>query len=499
VANPSHLIFTEIIEEIRAALAGVHSVYLVGGAVRDALLQIKTHDLDFVVAEDALRTGRRVANALGGAYYALDEGRQTARVILERPDTGRINLDFAQQRGANLEEDLRYRDFTMNAMAVPLDQMEVLIDPLGGREDMLARRLRTCSDRALRDDPLRILRGMRLASNYSYKISVETLALMKKSVEGLGNISAERIRDELFRILGASQPAVIIRGLDLLGALPYILPELEALKSIEQSTPHTMDVFNHSINTLQKLTQVIHLVTPGYEPEKAENYCLGYLSMRLGRYREEMQTHFHQPITVERSRLAILSLAALYHDSGKPLVRKIGESGKIRFLRHEQQGVEMIIQRGRALCLSNSEISHLSTIVKYHMRPLHLAKMEIEPTARSIYRFFRDTGKAGVEICLLSLADTLSTYNAELLQTFWVKHVDVVRELLEAWWKHQEEVIAPIPVVNGNDLIEELGISSGPIVGKLLEAVREAQVTGRVKNREDAIRLARLLMESNTR
>lgn len=482
---------TALLERVRQALPDDVRLYLVGGPVRDLLLGRRIHDLDFVLAGDALKVGRLTANALQGAYYPLDAERETARVILIHPDGHRDVLDFAAMRGDDIEADLRARDFTINAMALPLNEPRKLIDPLGGAADLHKGILRACSSQSLQDDPVRILRGVRLASSFGFKITPETRSQMRTALPELQRVSVERLRDELFRILGSKQAALSIRVLSVLGALQYVLPELEALKGVTQPPPHQADVWDHTLLVLQRLEAVFAVLAREFNEKSAESMALAQTTYRLGRYREQISAYLDSWFSPDRTRRELLLLAALYHDAGKPQTRTIEPDGRIRFFEHDQVGAELVAQRARELRLSNAEVDHLELIVRHHMRPLLLSTHEKIPSARAVYRFFRDTGPAGVDICLLSLADVMGTYGAALPHDTWGKHVDVVRALLEAWWEHAEQQVNPPPLVNGNDLMKALDLEPGPHIGELIEAVREAQVSGLVENSEQALEYAR--------
>jgi len=491
VPEATPLSFLELLEKVRAVLPSGLAVYAVGGAVRDELLGRPIHDVDFVVSGDALKIGRRAANALGGAYYPLDEQRDTARVILSQPDGSRLALDFAAQRGPDLESDLRARDFTLNAMAVELSDPQTLLDPLEGAADLRARRLRACSPTAFEDDPLRILRGVRLATGFGFHILPETRHLMRQSVERLPSISPERLRDELFRILDGPQPATALRALELLGGLFYILPELPALKGVTQSPPHFEDVWDHTLSVLQKLESVLKTLALPHDPEAAANLALAPLSLRLGRFREQLQAHLSVSINPLRSVRALLFMAALYHDIAKPDTRQVEGSGRIRFFEHELVGEQVVARRASELHLSNDEIERLKKIVHHHMRPLLLAQTGQLPTRRAVYRFFHATGPAGVDVCLLSLADSLATYGSELPQDLWGQQIDVIRTLLEAWWERPDESVSPPVLIDGHDLMQALNLEPGPEVGRLLELVREAQASGEVHDQAGALAMAR--------
>jgi poly(A) polymerase len=472
------------------------SVHLVGGAVRDALLKRPVHELDFIMPEKALEIARKVADTLKGAYYPLDQERQTGRVIIDQAGEDRLVMDFATYQGPDLESDLRARDFTINAMAIDLRSPNALIDPWGGARDLHARQLRACSSSAFEVDPVRILRGIRLGALFDLRIVPETREKMRSATHLIAKVSIERLRDELFKILDGPKIASALRALDMLGALQPVLPEISELHGVAQSPPHISDVWNHTLNVLQRMDVVLDVLGPDHDPEASSGLHLGLMVLRIGRYREHISTHLKARLNFNRSYRSLLNFAALFHDAGKPLTKKIDENGQIRFLEHEQVSAEIAGQRAKALHLSNIEIERLKTIIRHHMRPIWLAKTGSTPSERAIYRFFRDTGRAGVDICLLSLADVLATYGTTLPQNVWANHLDVVRSLLEAWWERPNERVFPPALLTGHDLISELGLEPGPQIGQVLEAVREAQATDQIHTREEALDFARNSLEN---
>jgi putative nucleotidyltransferase with HDIG domain len=217
--------------------------------------------------------------------------------------------------------------------------------------------------------------------------------------------------------------------------------------------------------------------------------------MRIGRYREQISADLGTPLTAERSRRGLLFFAALYHDVAKPQTQRVDEEGQLRFWDHDQQGAEMTGERGRLLALSNEENERLETVVRNHMRILfHVNRKGREgksPSRRAVYRFFRDCGPAGGELCMLALADLRATYEQTLPQETWADALDIVRLLLENWYEKPSESISPPPLVNGDDLMRELQLTPGPVIGEILETIREAQATGEVTEREQALALAR--------
>jgi putative nucleotidyltransferase with HDIG domain len=488
--------FQDLLNEILEIVPADLPIYLVGGAVRDVLLGKDVHDLDFALPSASLETARRLANRLQAAYFPLDKERETGRVIRIDSYGKKMILDFALFRGQDLEADLRARDFTINAMALDLRHSLALLDPLGGAADLHAKLLKACSSTSLEDDPVRVLRAIRLAAAYNLHIQPETRKKMRQATDLLSGVTAERKRDEFFRILEGPQPATCLRALEMIGALPGITPEILNLRGLTQSPPHISDAWTHTLDVLAHLDSVLSILAEVYYPEAASNLYAGELSLRLGRYRQQITEYLAIELSEGRNLRGLLFLAALYHDAGKPATQQSEPSGRIRFFDHDQVGARIISQRGSELHLSNPEIDWLNQVVRNHMRPILLAKLEGGLSRKAIYRFFRTTGETGVGVCLLSLADTWATYGPGLPQEIWQKQVDSVRELLEAWWENPQESVHPPVLVNGHDLITLFGLEPGPRLGEILEKIREAQATGLVQSREQALDYARILSES---
>jgi poly(A) polymerase len=485
--------YSPLIDKVRDALPD-QEIYLVGGAVRDMLLNRASPDLDFALPSNGIALARRVANTLRADFVVLDEERDTGRVIVTSSDGTRTFLDFATYRGPDLEADLRARDFTINAIAFDL-HTRTLHDPLNGASDLRAKIIRACSRTALSDDPVRILRAVRQAAAFQFKIDPETRKAMKQSASSLPRISAERLRDELFKMLEGPKPDASLRALEMLRVFPFLLPELPALKAVEQSPPHIYDVWEHTLSVLGYLENILTALAPAYSADDTNDLFTGLLTLRIGRFREQFARHFAGSLNTDRSVRAALFFAALYHDVQKPATKSVELSGRIRFFDHDVKGAEVAQERARAFNLSNDEAERIKTIVQHHMRfpffSSHLEHDKKEPSRRAIYRFFRDTGDASVDLILLGLADLRGTHGHTLTQQTWAAALDIARILLENYWEKPEETVAPPRLLNGNELMDELGLEPGRVVGQLLEAIREGQATGKVQSREQAFDLAR--------
>ena len=498
----SHSIFENpILQKILEALPPDQEIYLVGGAVRDFLLQRSTHDLDFVVPKDGIKIAKRVAKALHGAFYPLDELTDVGRVLLQQGEPQPFVFDFASFRKDSLEEDLAARDFSINAIAFDV-RKKSFRDVTRGVNDIKEGTIRVCSESSFRDDPVRILRAFRFAAALDFSVHGETKKLIKESIPLLEKPSPERIRDELFRIFDGPNPSAVIQSLDVMGGLVYILPELLALKNIQQPPPHIWDVWMHTFKVVDYLGTLVDVLAVDYDSTKTNDLMTGFLTMKLGRYREQFLRHFVSYSIYDRSFRSILVYSALFHDAGKPEKQSV-QNGIITFHGHEKVGSTLAVGRAIKLRLSNAELDRIRAIVMNHMRLMqHISLFEREgkiPTKRAIYRFFKATDSTGVDLCLLALADIRATYGTELTQKMWSAALDIVRIFLESWWERREDVISPPPLVNGKDLMDLLGLRPGPDIGKIIEAIREAQAVGEVSTREDALQLAQSWMAEKNR
>ncbi|MEA3340749.1 MAG: HD domain-containing protein [Chloroflexota bacterium] len=469
----------------------------VGGAVRDALLGRPVHDWDFAVERDAMGLARAVADALDGAYFPLDAERDAGRVIATTPRGAPVELDFAALRGDDLEADLLARDFTLNAMA--LDEAGALIDPAGGQTDLASRRIRATSESAFQNDPARLLRGVRMEAVLGFEIEPQTAAWLRRDARLAALPSAERVRDEFVRVLILPHAIVPLQRLDEFGLLLHIAPELDPLKGVSQSPPHRFDVWHHTLLTVDTLEGVIAAVT-GQKVEKlaladAPPAAWGNLTRILGQFAGDVTAHLDVEVSGGRDRAGLLKLAALLHDVGKPQTWSQGEDGRIHFYNHEPVGAQMAAKRLKKLRFSRDEAKRIRTIVGQHLRPAHLSRAD-KVTRRAVYRYFRATSCAGVDVVLLSLADHLATYGPNLQEQRWTRRLMVAETLLHHCFERYEETVSPPPLVTGNDLMAELALNPGPEIGRLLEALREAQAAGEVNTQEEALTLARQIARS---
>ncbi|MBI4673716.1 MAG: HD domain-containing protein [Chloroflexi bacterium] len=465
--------------------------YFVGGTVRDVLLGREVHDLDLAVQGNASDLARAFADSIGAAFYVMDEAFDVARVIVERdgarddarpsdsvtPQDGRASvLDFARARGDAMEIDLATRDFTVNAMAADAvtwnGEAEDVIDPLNGLADLQARRIRAVSNEVFRNDAVRLVRAVRFEAELQFGLDEQTAAWIQRDAALIENAPMERVRDELMRIFGAQSILRQLRRLDALDLLGRILPEVNAMRGVTQSPPHIYDVFEHSL----------YAVAAAEETERAR-----YLNLAQGAFAEQLTAHFAQTTSGARTRRELLRLTLLLHDIGKPATRTVQESGRIRYFGHEDVGAQMVEPLLRRLKFSNDESVLVRTVLAEHLRPIFLAQNGVSD--RAVYRFFRDTGAAGIDVAVHAWCDQRATYGEDMPAEIDSALQAVIGRLLDRYYHAHEQVVAPSPLLNGDDIMQYLNIPPGPRIRVLLDALREAQAVGQVTTREEAFAL----------
>jgi poly(A) polymerase len=456
--------------------------YLVGGFIRDALLKRATADIDIALAADALELAPEIAKALGGKFVLLDKQNRVCRVVVmdkKAPSGGRWQLDFTTFADS-IEKDLSRRDFTIDAIAVDLKEVGgedlTLIDPFGGLSDLKNKVIRAVSQRVFADDAVRLLRGARLAAELGFSLDSKTEALVKSQCHLIADVAGERLREELVRLLAVPHPEKFLFHLDELGLLTALFPELAKAKGVEQPKEHAWNVFDHSLQTVIAVDFILRQGSWEYANEKV---------LAAVPWSEELARHFSQEVGGSSSRRVLLKLAALLHDIAKPETKAAGEDGRTHFFGHDKLGGTGASDMLARLRFSGKEAKLVEIVINYHMRPGQMSQQGM-PTPRAIYRYFRDTGEAGIDILFLSLADHLATRGPNLNMAGWREHTRMVEFVLAKHFEQQKRV-EPARLVDGNDLIKIFGLSPGPAIGEILEAVREAQASGELSDRKEAL------------
>ena len=472
---------------VAAALLAGEEGYVVGGTLRDALLDRPIADLDLAVAGDAPGFARALADRLGGHFVLLDEERGTCRVALDQGAT-RI-IDVALLRG-DIVSDLGKRDFTIDTLAAPIEALAAgaaveLIDPHGGERDLRAGVVRLVSEQALVDDPLRLLRAVRLAAQLDFRLAPETAEALRRHAGRLGEAAAERQRDELSRMFATERAGPALRLLDEVGLLERLFPEVTAARGVTQPKEHYYDVFDHLLETVAALDWML----ANEEPADARVEPLWRALWEALAVEPALRPYLAVEVSEGRSRAALLKLAGLLHDVAKPETRAPDATGRIRFFGHAELGAETARRVSRRLRFSRREVDLVATLVEEHLRPTQLGG-DGPPTRRALFRFFRDTGEAAESVLLLSLADALAARGPGMDLDSWRGYAAYIARVLAR--RNEDDTIARPPrLLSGNELMAALAIGPGPEVGRLLAAIEEAQAAGEVSTREEALAFAR--------
>lgn len=487
--------------------------YIVGGFIRDWLLKRETNDIDIAVSGDARAIARKVAEEIGGTFVLLDDVNNIARVVvIEDEQPGRTSqkqelrgaewhFDFSSFTG-DIKSDLARRDFTINAMALELSQFATastatkmssrksatplaekrsplkLIDPFSGKEDLRDKIVRGVSEQIFEADAARLLRAVRLAAELDFTIEPETESLIRHYSQAITKVSGERVREELLRLLTLPRAAYYLRYLDKLGLLLALIPELAESKGVEQPTVHFWDVFEHSLQTVAAVGFLIRESDWEYSNEDM---------LSTAPWSDAIDRHLSQEVSSGSNHKVLLKLGGLFHDVAKPMTKSIDDTGRARFLGHTKQGAAMTVNILERLRFSNREIRLVESFVYHHLRPAQMANDEL-PTQRAIYRYFRDTGEAGVDILFLALADYLASRGPLASMEEWRKHCQLINYILAEHDKQQAKIL-PVKLIDGNDIMNTFDLAPGSLIGKLLAMVNEAHASGELSTREEALAL----------
>lgn len=481
--------------------------YLVGGFLRDALLPGASpstadfHDLDLavpLVGPELYDLARQLSQFLGSHAVPLGgrHWRDVLRLALLPAGPGQParEIDLAGFGAGGIAADLARRDFTVNAMALPLPLWQpgpasnwaaAVIDPYGGRPDLARKLLRSVNPQIFCADPGRLLRAVRLAGQLQFRIDPETARQIRADAPLLEQVAPERVRDELLRILSAAGARGQLEVLDRLDLLCRILPELALTKGVQQPRNyHYWDVWNHLLHTVEHA----ELVTRGHHHSAIYS---------LSPWTAATAAHFEQEIGDGHTRRTLLKLAALLHDIAKPQTKQIDAAGRIRFFGHSEQGAAIVAERLTSLRFSSRSIALVSRMVEYHLRPAQLRQGAAMPSRRAIYRYFRDAGDAAIDTIYLALADYLAARGPEIAPDAWADHAAMLSYVLQTETGPDPAAATKPPrLLNGHDLMAHFQLSPGLLLGRLLAALDEAQAVGEITTKDQALEQAAALLSA---
>jgi poly(A) polymerase/tRNA nucleotidyltransferase (CCA-adding enzyme) len=463
-------------------------IYVVGGAVRDALLGRPIDEADIAAGGDAEAFALRAASALGTRAVPIGGRHGVWRLPLDG-----LLIDIVQMKPA-LEADLDARDFTINALAVPLAaaagglstvRPAQVIDRHGGLADLRAGVVRMIRRSNLHEDPLRALRAVRIACELGFEIESGTLDALRDVAPKLGAVAAERVGAELTRIFESSQAIRGVRLMERGGLLDAVFPELARGRGVAQRPVHRFDVYDHQLEALRWLDVLLDDAEP--EGEAESTVWRGLWSMPLSTRRGPPRSHL--------ARHALpLRLAALLHDAGKPETRSVEPDGRTRFFGHADAGAAIardVLTRWR---FPGSVVERVALLIGQHLRPGQVASPGAAPTPRALHRLHRALGDATPDVCLLFLADSLATAGAGVLLPRWPAYVAHARAIIE--WQPPASSRRVARLVDGHGVMRATGLEPGPAVGRILRVIEEAAAAGEVTTEEQALSLAQELAGS---
>lgn len=447
--------------------------FLVGGAIRDYLMDRPCVDFDFAVEKQAIKIAKVFAKKIKGAFVLLDEEHHCARVARKEKDKI-FTFDFADFRAKDLKGDLSCRDFTINAICVDLKILlsskgidQSLIDPFGGQKDLRHKKIKMTSAKAFVHDPLRLIRGFSLEALLGFVMDSPTLKQVKKDRDLLNHSARERVRDEFFKILSSKNAFKVLKKMDRVHILENAIPQVTSMFHLRQAGGyHHLSLWPHSLETVRQIEKI------------SEEFGCD----------QKIRSYLDESLAFGRSRLAVLKLGALFHDIGKPQTYR-RDKGKISFHGHEHAGRYMIRDIAKFLKLSTRERLALEMWTLHHLRPGYLSNFK-NPTPKAIFRYFRDTKEEAVGILLLSLADQRSTRGPLTTQKDLEHHEKIIRDLIQIYYCKTEQK-KPLRLITGDDLIRSMKLKPGPLFKKILLSVEEAHALGKIKTKKQALELAR--------
>lgn len=446
---------------------------VVGGAVRDLMLERPIKDLDIATAipDTACSLAKSFAERTNRTLVEYTHKQTIYRVV----GHGQPQVDFTDPVGGTREADLARRDFTINAMGLELtgDRKGKLEDPAGGLSDLESGMIRMTAPEAFDDDPLRLLRAFRFSAQLGFEIESKTFREIESRSLKLRDIPGERIQLELLETLTPDGSATQVEKMDFAGIIRTLFPELVLQKGMEQNDYHHLDVWEHTLEAISQLERVLRI----------EEDVLKPWSDRIREYVDYKYPSGHR-------RRPLLKLAMLLHDIAKPHCRGRREDGRITFIGHERLGADYCRDYLTRFRFPRYERDFVCSLVEGHLRPAVFSTEEPN-RPKAAYRFFRDYDDAGMGIILMSLADRLAAQGPKVTEEINERHRSAIGYLLDCLFNRTELVVRPPQLVDGATLMHELSIEPGPLVGHLLKRVQEAQVTGDVSTKEEALEYCR--------
>lgn len=438
-------------------LSQINEGYLVGGSIRDALMGKRFIDRDIAI-KDAENFSKKLAEQLNATFIVLDPEYKIFRLVLE----DKINyLDISEIQGYDIEEDLSRRDFAMNAIAYNLANGEI-IDPFNGQKDIKEKIIHHIKDSNFEDDPLRILRAFRFASITGFKLSNEVKHCIEKYKHLLLVPAKERINYELMKLFGGQTCSKTLLLMDEFEILEKLCPFVKEMKKVAPNTHHHLDLFHHVVETVRNVEEL-------------------YLNSD-----KKIKSHLESIDFGGFPRINHLKLAGFLHDIGKYSTWTIEESGRHRFIKHDDVGAKMCVPYLREMKFSKKQIDYISCMIKNHIYPSNVIAAP-DLNDKVMLRFVRKMEDNAIDIIMLAKADRLSARGEAITEEMVKENIEGLDKLLN-FYLTKKETLKPLPkLVDGFEVMQIKNIGQSPLLGGILKALNEAQLNGDINTKEDAI------------
>lgn len=446
-----------------------NKIFVVGGTVRDFLLGKKSYDKDLIICGmEAKEFAEKLHKIFESAYVPLDEENKIYRIVLHKSaDNEPQNMiDVTNPIGDSIEQDLRRRDLTINAIAVDIHTGEVL-DLFGGISDLQNKLLNYIEEINFVDDPLRLLRVYRFQATLGFELTPETLNAVCKYTDLIQKPAKERINYELMKLFNGDFTEKALLNMNKTWFLEKIFPVVKELKQVPPNTHHHLDLFHHSVETVKQI-QILY--------EQAN---------------EQVKEHLNKVDFGGFPRLAHLKLAGFLHDIGKFSTWTIDQgTGRHRFIKHDDVGAKLAKPLLKKLCFSNKQIDYISDLIKNHIYPAQLMT-SADVNEKAMTRYLRKLGDNVVDNIILAKADRLSARGEAITEEMVEENINGLNKLLDFYFVSLE-TLAPLPkLIDGHDVMQILNIKPSPLLGEILNALHEKQLDGEINTKDEAIKFVK--------
>ena len=449
----------DVIKLIKPYLTDVEA-YIVGGFVRDILMNKKSPDRDLILCGcDVEKFSRELADKLNAHFIELDSVNKIYRIVLEN----KIDyIDITMPIENDFEKDIKRRDLTINAIAYNLKTSEI-IDLVGGVDDIKNKKIKGICDKNFEDDPLRLLRIFRFYAKTGFEIDESLIELSKRLYKRINEPAKERVTVELLKMFEGKYCDLALLKLDECGLLEEIFPIYKEVKKIPPNSHHHLDLIHHLIESVRQV-QMIY--------EKSSEEVKNYLeTIKYGSVQE----------------LAFLKLATFLHDIGKPSCWTIEEDTlRHRFIKHDEIGSKLVIPILKDLKFSKKQIQYVQTLIKYHIYPSSMVSAE-DVTDKAFMKFYRKMEGYVIDLIILAMADRLSARGEKITEDIVNKNINALTKLLNDYLEMRKNIKPLEKLLDGRDIMELLNIKQGPQLGEIINALKEAQISGNVTTKEEAI------------